>query len=59
MGIAINIAMVLGPLLLWIGMDRWLESRDWRLPRWSYLFPGAWALICGWVIYSCMIGNCS
>jgi hypothetical protein len=59
MAIAINIAMMFGPLLFWIGMDRWLESRDWRLPRWSYLFPAAWALIFGWVAYSCMIGNCS
>ena len=60
MGIAINIATVLGPLLLWIGIDRWLESRDWRLPRWSYLFPAAWALMSGWLVYSCtLIDNCS
>jgi hypothetical protein len=52
--------MVFGPLLLWIGIDRWLESRDWRLPRWSYLFPAAWALMSGWLIYSCtFIDNCS
>jgi hypothetical protein len=60
MGIAINIAMLLGPLLLWIGIDRWLESRDRRLPRWSYLFPAAWVLIAGWLVYSCtLIDSCS
>ena len=60
MGIAINIAMVFGPLVLWIGFDRWLESRDRRLPRWSFLFPTAWALISGWLVYSCTLtNNCS
>jgi len=60
MGIAINTAMMFGPLLLWIGIDRWLESRDRRLPRWSYLSPAVWALISGWLVYSCtFINNCS
>jgi hypothetical protein len=60
MGIAINVVILLGPLLLWIGLGRWLQSRDWRLPLWSYLFPAAWILFYGWLFYSChLIDNCS
>jgi hypothetical protein len=60
MATAINSVVAFGPILLWLGLQHWLESRDWRLPRWSYLFPVAWMLIYGWLFYSChVIDNCS
>jgi hypothetical protein len=60
LGTAINLVAVLGPVVLWIGLDRWLQWRGWRLPRWSCLVPTAWALISGWLVYSCtLIDNCS
>lgn len=60
LGIAINLVVVFGPLLLFIGLDALLQSRDFVLPRWSYGLPSCWAVVSGWVIYSCTLrDNCS
>jgi hypothetical protein len=55
LGIAINLVVIFGPLLLFIASDAWLRSRDVVLPRWSYVLPVCWAVVSGWVIYSCTL----
>jgi hypothetical protein len=60
LGTVINLVVVFGPLLLFMGLDVWLQSRNLVLARWSYIFPSFWVLISGWVVYSCtMLDNCS
>jgi hypothetical protein len=59
LGIAINLVIILGPLLLFMALDALLQSRDFVLPRWSYGLPICWAAVSGWVVYSCTLrDNC-
>jgi hypothetical protein len=59
LGIVINLIAIIGPLLLLIGIDAWLQSRDFVLSRWSYGLPICWAIVAGWVIYPCTLrDNC-
>jgi hypothetical protein len=59
LGIAINLIVIFGPLLFFIAFDAWLQSRDFVLPRWCYGLPICWAIVLGWVIYSCTLrDNC-
>ena len=58
-GIAINLIVIFGPLLLFIAFDAFLQSRDFALPRWSYALPSCWAVVSGWIIFSCTLrDNC-